>query len=112
MKSATIYHITTPERWQAAQSAGEYHGDTLASQGFIHCSLGEQVAATADRYYPGQSGLILLKIETARLNSELRMEVSTGGQLFPHIYGPLNLDAVSKVIPFEPDADGRFGFGS
>jgi uncharacterized protein (DUF952 family) len=112
MTPELIYHITTPDRWAAAQAAGAYRGDTLDTQGFIHCSLAGQVAATGERYYAGQAGLILLQIDPHLLQPELRLEPSTGGELFPHLYGPLNLDAVRKIIPFAAGADGRFTFTS
>jgi uncharacterized protein (DUF952 family) len=105
-----IYHITSRETWNAAQKEGQYRGDTLASEGFIHCSGGEQVARTANRYFPGQKGLVLLEIVEAKVLPEIRFEALAGVEKFPHVYGPLNLDAVSRVIPFEPGADGIFQF--
>jgi uncharacterized protein (DUF952 family) len=83
---------------------------TLAEQGYIHASTAAQVAGTANRFYAGEHGLILLEIDEARLRPELRYEPPPGGtELFPHIYGPLNLDAVSGTRPLQPGADGRFG---
>lgn len=105
----TIYHITTPARWTAAQSQGKYSADSLASEGFIHCSKPDQVVDTANRYYPAQRGLLLLAIDPARVKAEVRLENTSGGTvLYPHIYGELNLEAVVAALPFEPDADGRF----
>jgi uncharacterized protein (DUF952 family) len=104
-----IYHITTAADWEAAQAQGHYTVASLTSEGFIHCSKLEQVVATANRHYPGQRGLILLSIITDRVIAEIRAEnLSGGSELFPHIYGPINLDAVNAVLPFEPGADGRF----
>ena len=105
-----IYHITSRETWNAAQKDGLYQGDTLASEGFIHCSGGEQVARTANRYYPGKQGLVLLEIAPEKVKAEIRYEALTGSEKFPHIYGPLNLEAVSRVMPFEPAPDGVFQF--
>lgn len=105
-----IYHITSRDGWQQAQAAGAYRGDTLATEGFIHTSTGAQVARTANRFYHGRAGLVLLAIDPARLSAELRYEAASDGELFPHIYGPLNLDAVTAVGDFLPAPDGTFSF--
>ena len=106
---AIIYHITSNADWAAAQAAGVYTADSLQSEGFIHCSTPGQVVATANRYYKGVAGLVLLAIAPARVHAEIRLENTSGGtELFPHIYGPLNLDAVSAALPFPPGADGSF----
>lgn len=106
-----IYHITSRAAWEAAQAAGEYSPDSLKSEGFIHASTGEQVVDTANRFYHGQKGLVLLQIDTDRLISRVRFDpvVESGGEnQFPHIYGALNPDAVINVIAFEPDERGNF----
>ena len=106
---ATIYHITTPETWQAGLAQGKYSSPSLDGEGFIHCSTAQQIVATANRYYHGKRGLILLALDPQRLTAELRYENLIGGsELFPHLYGPLNPDAVKAAIPFEPDPDGNF----
>ena len=104
-----IYHITRAADWAGARREGLYSADTLASQGFIHCSKLGQIIAVANRYYSGQRGLVLLAILTTRVEAEIRYENLEGGsELFPHIYGPLNLDAVKMALPFEPGPDGTF----
>jgi uncharacterized protein (DUF952 family) len=106
---AIIYHITSASNWAAARRQGSYAADTLASQGFIHCSKPSQIITVANRYYAGQRGLVLLAIAPAQVEAEIRFENLEGGsELFPHIYGPLNLDAVTMVLPFEPGSDGAF----
>jgi len=105
----TILHISRKEAWEQAVSAGGYQGDTLASEGFIHCSTPDQIVAVANRFYRGQTGLALLVIDRARVQAPVRDENLEGGEtLFPHIYGPLNLDAVVDVLDFPPRADGGF----
>ncbi|MBN1313748.1 MAG: DUF952 domain-containing protein [Anaerolineae bacterium] len=109
----TVYHITRRETWEQAQAAGEYRGDTLDTDGFIHCSTIRQIAAVANSYYSGQHGLVLLCINTHKLQAELRYEAPAGPaiegeNLFPHIYGPLNVDAVTAMFDFEPGPDGSF----
>ncbi|MBC7973063.1 MAG: DUF952 domain-containing protein [Verrucomicrobia bacterium] len=104
---ALILHITTRSLWQQAQQEGIYHAESLETEGFIHCSTPAQVVATANSFFPGQTGLVLLCIESDRVQSEIRYETVHGNQ-FPHLYGLLNLDAVIQAIDFEPNADGNF----
>jgi uncharacterized protein (DUF952 family) len=87
-----------------------YTADSLQSAGFIHCSKADQILRVADTCYANQHGLMILKIEPSKLKPGLRWEPGTdkADELFPHIYGPLNLDAVVAVLPFEPDPDGSF----
>ncbi len=104
-----ILHITTQRQWAEAQRQGVYRGDTLESDGFIHCSLLGQVTRTASRFFTGREGLRLLCIDEARVRAEIRYEdLYQAGETFPHIYGPLNLDAVTESIDFPPNADGTF----
>jgi len=112
-----IYHITTRKAWDDAQTKGEYRADSLATEGFIHCSTFEQVLPVAHNYYKGQRGLIVLGIEPPLLSSDLKWEPPAGGtpppgvpvgEQFPHIYGPINLSAVLKVTDLEQNADGSF----
>jgi uncharacterized protein (DUF952 family) len=106
-----IYHITSLSEWQRASAAGSYRADSLASQGFIHCSTREQVLTVANRFYSGQTGLVLLRIDTQRLAAPVRYENLEGGEtLFPHIYGPLEAAAVEAVLDFPPNSDGSFNF--
>ncbi len=106
---AKIYHIASRSAWEEAQAQGAYQGDTLQTEGFIHCSKWEQVFRVGNNYYPGRRDLILLEIDEAAVTPEIRYEAAPTGEVFPHIYGALNLEAVSGVLPFDPGADGRFG---
>jgi uncharacterized protein (DUF952 family) len=112
-----LYHIADRAVWAAAQESASYVPASLASEGFIHCSTASQVLAVAHRFYAGQSGLVLLVIDPARLEPTLKWEqvsdqpASPSGEpdpTFPHIYGPMNLDAVTEVLDFEPGTDGTF----
>ncbi len=108
-----ILHIASRSAWLAAVQEGLYRADSLLTEGFIHCSTPSQILEVANAFYRGQSGLVLLVIEPACLTSELRWEPPAdshvrAGDLFPHIYGPLDLEAVADVLPFEPAADGTF----
>lgn len=103
-----IYHIAAAEDWDAARADGVYAADSLSAEGFIHLSTRDQVLWVAGRFYRGRAGLVLLAVDPARLAAELRYEESEPGQRFPHLYGPLNLDAVVAAHPFPPEADGSF----
>ena len=101
-----IYHIAEAAGWEQAQRAGEYtmstRGRTLAEEGFIHASTAEQVPLVADAYYRDAPDLVLLVIDTERVRPELRYEQVPGQpDPYPHIYGPLNLDAVTETRPFQ-----------
>ncbi len=102
-----ILHICRAGDWREAQELGEYRADSLATEGFIHCSTLEQVAKTANRFYAGQMDLVLLVIDADRVPAELKYEAADG-DLFPHLYGPLNLDAVAEARSFAPAAGGKF----
>ena len=103
-----IYHITHRQAWEQARQLGCYHGDTLATEGFIHCSTRDQVGRTADRYFRGQSDLVLLCIDPGRVDAEIRYETSAGGEEFPHIYGLLNTTAVQQVVELVSNQDDSF----
>ncbi|MCX6202027.1 MAG: DUF952 domain-containing protein [Bacteroidetes bacterium] len=98
MESGYIYHITTAAAWEKAQTAGAYTADSLASEGFIHCSTQDQVPGVLDRYYKGQTNLVKLTIEKSKVTSPLIFELATSiNEVFPHIHGPINLSAVVKT---------------
>lgn len=103
-----ILHITSKAAWAKAQRNGFYSAPSLASEGFIHCSTPSQVVATAERFYAGQHGLVLLVIDSERVQAEVKFEAGTDkpDESFPHIYGTINLDAVTRVLDFEPDSAG------
>jgi uncharacterized protein (DUF952 family) len=104
-----ILHCTERATWDAAVKAGRYVAPSLAASGFIHFSAPGQVLEVANRLFRGQSGLVLLCVDPARLRNEVRYENTEGGQeLFPHGYGPVNLDAVVDVVEFPCDPDGTF----
>ena len=102
-----VVHICLSADWKAAQIAGEYRANSLESEGFIHFSKPEQAIDTANRYYAGNKDLLLLWIDTKKLAAELRWETSHG-DIYPHLYGPLNLNAILEISNFNPDPDGVF----
>jgi glutathione S-transferase len=109
----TIFHVTADTDWRAAQASGAYQlstrGRSLEDEGFIHLSYANQVARVANAIYRGVPGLVLLVVDLERVTAPVREENLDGGdERFPHMYGPLNLDAVIEVLPFEPATDGTF----
>jgi uncharacterized protein (DUF952 family) len=100
-----ILHITTPEAWAAALDSGAYRSETLDTEGFIHCSRPHQLVATANRRYRGRTDLVLLSIDPALVPPDVPQREEGG---FPHLYGPLPVEAVTSVVGFDPGADGRF----
>ncbi len=104
-----ILHITTRQQWEEAILSGSYHNRSLTDEGFIHCSNAQQILRSANLHYRGQLDLLLLCILPEALKAPLIFEDSYDkGEQFPHIYGPLNLDAVVHVFNFPPDHDGLF----
>jgi uncharacterized protein (DUF952 family) len=92
---AFIYHITTKQDWNAAIEKGSYVAPSLETEGFIHCSEKQQVEGVLERYYKGKSDLLKLVIDPGKLSSEVKYELAPSiNENFPHIYGPINLDAV------------------
>jgi uncharacterized protein (DUF952 family) len=108
--SSRIFHIAGRRQWEAAQATGVYRADTLDTEGFMHASHREQVLRVANALFRGQHGLVLLCLDPARVRPEIREEPGGPGSQdrFPHVYGPLNLDAVVDALSFEPGPDGTF----
>jgi uncharacterized protein (DUF952 family) len=106
----TILHATSRDSWSAAQAQGAYAADSLAGEGFIHCSKVDQILRVANVLFRGRHGLVLLVIDPGRLTSELRWEPGADltTERFPHVYGPIDLEAVVRVLDFEPGPDGSF----
>ncbi len=104
----TILHITQRQKWAAAKNLGTYRADTLDTEGFMHCSTVAQVLGSADRFFTGQSDLVILVIDIDRTQSEIRYEGADANNLFPHIYGKLNIDAVVQAIDLIPATNGSF----
>jgi uncharacterized protein (DUF952 family) len=102
-----IFHITRSQQWEKAKQVQSYRGDTLDTEGFIHCSTLPQIVRVSNKLFAGQTGLLLLSIDSEKVESELKYEL-VAGENYPHIYGPLNLDAVLQVFEFEAGADGKF----
>lgn len=107
-----IFHIAEEADWTAARASGDYRvstrGRTLAEEGFVHAARRDQVLGVADAFYADAGPLLLLSIDPARLSAPVRDDEVAPGEVFPHIYGPINLDAVVAVTPLVRGADGTY----
>lgn len=107
-----IYKILSETEWMAAQAAGAFTGSGIdIKDGYIHFSTAAQAQETARRHFAGQAGLVVLEVEADSLGAALRWEASRGGDLFPHLYGPLQAGAVLAVhaAPLGEDGVPRLG---
>jgi uncharacterized protein (DUF952 family) len=103
----TIYKICPASAWREAEREGLYRGSADDRRdGFIHFSTAGQLAETLRRHFAGQSGLFLIEVDADALGDELRWEVSRGGENFPHLYGDLDLGAVTRVLDLPLRASG------
>lgn len=94
-----IYHVTTAKEWNAAKEKGFYEHPSLKDEGFIHCSQDYQVPGVLKRYFAGKTDLVKLVIDTDKLTSKFVFDWSPSlADTFPHVYGPVNSDAVIDVI--------------
>jgi len=93
-----IYHVTTKAAWEQALQNGFYETASLHTEGFIHNSTQQQVSGVLDRYYKNATDLLLLHIDESKLTSPLKYELAPSvKEEFPHIFGPINLDAVVET---------------
>lgn len=107
----TIYKICPASAWREAERLGTYRGSEVdLSDGFIHFSTAQQVRSTAAKHFAGQKGLFLIAVDADALGDSLRWEPAREGALFPHLYGELDVKAVSKVEPLPLSAAGRHIF--
>ena len=104
---AHVYKILTARDWAAAKRAGRFEGAAIdLTDGYIHLSTAAQASETARLHFAGQADLVLLRIDAAALGAALKWEPSRGGQLFPHLYGPLDCALVEAATPIVLGADG------
>lgn len=108
-RTDVIYHLTSESAWREALDRSSYRADSLEREGFIHASTASQIVEVANRLFTGRDDLILLHLELARVEPRIvRENLEGGAELYPHLYGPLNLDAVLAATPYRAGPDGRF----
>ena len=112
-----IYHLTFRKFWKRALATGPFRADSLDREGFIHCSTAAQLVPVATQFFPNRRKLTILVIDETRLTSPVKWEKPADGvpppglpdsEKFPHIYGPIDFDAVVKTLDMERDADDNF----
>ena len=107
MRDSLVYKICSRSAWQEAEHEGAYRGSADDERdGFIHLSTASQLAGTAAKYFSAQLDLVLIAVEASALGESLRYEPSRGGELFPHLYADLPLNAVRwvKDLPWQDGA--------
>jgi uncharacterized protein (DUF952 family) len=105
---AIVYKIALVSEWSAARAAGRYDGSADDRRdGFIHFSTAAQVAGTLERHFSGQPDLVIAAVDATRLGAALVLEPSRRGELFPHLYGPLDMAAVVWEKPIVLGRNGR-----
>lgn len=92
-----IYHIVLPDSWEEQKNREFYEHESLRAEGFIHCSYAGQLDAVLGRYYSGMKRVLILHIDPELLTSKLVEEPSTGGEIYPHIYGSINRGAIVEI---------------
>ena len=107
-----IFHIVDRSDWEKAKEKGTYHPVSLDNEGFIHFSKADQILEVANNFYKGQATLLILRVDSSKLNAELKveppLEAPFSGILYPHLYGDLNIDSVESEIEFPCREDGSF----
>ncbi|WDE13143.1 DUF952 domain-containing protein [Thalassomonas haliotis] len=102
-----IYLLSSKAEYQQAQHNGELTRDSLAEEGFIHASPKHQLSRIANKYHTTTIEPLVMVVDKSRITNEVKWEPATGG-LYPHIYGPLNMDAVIRTVPIALSASGNF----
>jgi uncharacterized protein (DUF952 family) len=92
-----IYHIVLPEVWEKFKDKELYEAESLGTEGFIHCSFAGQLEGVLDRYYQGVEKVLIMEIVPEKLTSKLVNEPSTNEEIYPHIYGKINIDAIVEL---------------
>jgi uncharacterized protein (DUF952 family) len=95
-----VFHLATPEAWAVAQASGQLSPSSLDAEGFIHCSTATQVPGTISRHFAGIDELCLLEVDVATVGEDLRWEESRPGEVYPHLYRPLLVEEVVRVVPW------------
>jgi uncharacterized protein (DUF952 family) len=103
MEAPVIYHLTTLQEWEEAQDRGSYEPPSYQREGFIHCATADQLKGVMQKHFQQHENLVKLAIDPTRLTSSLRYDKVEGEQQeYPHIYGPLNIQAVTEIVFLDP----------
>lgn len=106
---ARIFHLLTEQDWESARGTRHWRPGSLGDEGFIHCSKDEEQAMrVVARLYPDRADMLALEVDTEKLSYSLVSEPSRSGEIYPHIYGPLDISAVVMVWRVRPDGEGGY----
>lgn len=109
MRDDLLFHLTTKENWDNYKKNGRYEPESLESEGFIHCSSGSQIKETANRIFAGKDQILLLVLDASMVREDIKYEKDEEtGEKFPHIYGPLSVNAVIDKIEIKAEDNGKF----
>lgn len=112
MRDDLLFHLTTKENWNKYKKSGNYEPESLESDGFIHCSTGSHVEDTANRFFAGQDEILLLIIDASMIREDIKYEKDDEtGEKFPHIYGPVSVNAIIDKIEIRAEDNGKFNIG-
>jgi uncharacterized protein (DUF952 family) len=103
-----IYHVVVPAFWKSQENNEFYFSETFATEGFIHCSTEQQLEGVLQRYYANAGEVIKLTLDEEELTSPLLYEEATNNELFPHIYGGINQDAITAIDTLVEIFPGEF----
>ena len=104
-----IFHLISESDWESTRDASEWKASSLHDEGFIHCSKDEeQMVRVAQRLYADRADMLALEVDTDQLSQSVVSEPSRSGEIYPHIYGPLQIRAVVAVWRLNPDGSGGF----
>lgn len=92
-----IYHVVLPETWENFKDEKFYEAESLQIEGFIHCSFAGQLEGVLQRYYKDAEKVLIMEIDTEKLAAKLLDEISTGGEIYPHVYGKINREAIAGI---------------
>ena len=111
LSAPLIFHVCPATVWDAAKTSGVYTGTADDTRdGFLHFSGAGQVRTSVAKHRAGQTGLVMLAVDSEKLGKALKWEISRGGALFPHLYGSLSVEAVAEVTPLPLGGDGAHVF--
>jgi len=96
-----IFHITSRNDWFSQKGKSTFSPADFNREGFVHCCTQEQIAGVLERYFSNQKDLVLLHLDERKLSAELKYEPSTNNESFPHLYGPINRDAIVNVTDIQ-----------
>jgi uncharacterized protein (DUF952 family) len=96
-----IYHVITEKDWNEQKNDTSIEVPSLQTEGFIHCCTKSQLSGVLDRYFKGIMDLLILELDTTKIEAEVRFEKSTNEELFPHVYGAINKSAIVRTYSLE-----------